>query len=1386
MREHSRSPVYRSCLRHLVILVTLLVASRRCDVSANSQVLRKCHMKPFGCHKPPSGTVETIDAVPDPETFYRDYVRKHIPVLIKGGAVHWPAAQKWPGNDQYLTEAFGDEVFEVDFRKVWKGSFVFTKKMKFREFLKIYRDEPVYLDSPMSISSQMYKDMELPRFLACNEPSDLLTSINLLYSSGNTSYVIHHDGLDNILTVVSGRKSVLVSHPKFSRHLYMNNFTVLPGLAPLDPEEIDLVKYPLVAEVDYSIAELEAGDMLFIPQFWFHQVRSEEDPNIAFSIWFEQFTECNARAEKEYNTLLQIVETSELFSRCVEEQPKETSCKPGPPPPLSQIVASLSQEQKEIWLTTSNTGEIEEAKPVPDKTMASGYSIPVLGLGTAQMNEKTYDAVLFALKSGYRMIDTAQSYTYSEESIGRAIKDSGVPREDIFIITKLAPTFFGSGPTKKSVDVSLEKLGTNYIDLFLIHSPYCEEEVADGDDGYHRCPLDNPNASWEESWQAMEELHREGKIRSLGVSNFYPKLLSKLVDMAKVPVSLVQNWFDPFYQDQATREFCRQHDIVYQGYSTLGTVWPDTFDPPIANPVLTNVDLLAIADSMDQSVPNIVLRWAIQKDVVVIPKAVTEKHILNNLNVLDQDLSESHMDYINHAIVPVKIHEDGEPILDEDVLKRIMGFNVEENPEAHMPDFRMPSGHTIPVFGLGTAGMMEKTYDLVLFALKAGYRMIDTAQSYYRYNSEEEVGRAIKDSGIPREEIFLVTKLSPRFFGRDLTLSTVQDSLKKLGVDYIDLLLIHDRDCSDPHYQCEPGEPKASWEESWKAMEEMHNEGKVRSLGVSNFYPKHLEKLLAMAKVPVSVVQNWFDPFYRDEATREFCKQHGIVYQGYSTLGGMWTEWMFRKKKVEKAKNPVLTSPILAKLSKTLDIPVANIVLRWALQKGVVIIPKSVKTERILNNLEVLKMELNKLSIRVVDEKIAPVKIDEDGLPSVYTDEKEWDRIIGSSNDSEQEEEEEDVQGQKNSEHQKRTKLFELVNPEDETIFVGSDSGTMYALDGETGKVKWTFTTEDDLGSSPAFSPDRSVVYFGTEDGHVNALQAKDGHVLWRYKTGGAVTCSPSVGPDGTVYIGTLDNQMYAFTPDGSVKWSRDLGGEIWIHLALAHDGELVYVGTMAETNSNAFALDTQTGAPVWSFKAAGPIFTGPVLSPDGRYVYYSSKDSHIYTLMADTGSLVRKFDIGEHHDGIDSSPVIGRDGTLFVGTRGGSVMAVDIEQGKLKWEKEFGGDHEILSPPALDNEGYLYIGSGDGNLLKLKQEDGSVVWKFPAGEEIWSGPRLDKHGRVYVGSISGPVFCVDRETGRVVWSHETEGPVVATPLITVEHQYVYEYGQGTETKTEL
>ena len=338
------------------------------------------------------------------------------------------------------------------------------------------------------------------------------------------------------------------------------------------------------------------------------------------------------------------------------------------------------------------------------------------------------------------MIDTAQAYHHSEESIGQAVKDSGIPRGDIFIISKLAPRYFGSGPTKQSVDVSLEKLGTDYIDLFLIHAPDCYEgQGGDDEDDLFRCPPDNPNASWEESWKAMEKLHKQGKLRSLGVSNFYPKHLKALLALAEVPVSVVQNWFDPFYRDEATREFCQKHGIVYQGFSTLGTRWAEYLDMPIKNPILTHDIFRDLSISLDASVANIVLRWAIQKDVVVIPKAVSEKHIINNLNVLEMDLSEMVSLEIDD-ITPLAIDEDGEPILNLAEWTRVRG-GMDDNQQGVAQEQLVDDGHSltelIEIVNEEDETVFIRSDDGKMYALdgKSGHVkwIFSTSQSTFQY-----------------------------------------------------------------------------------------------------------------------------------------------------------------------------------------------------------------------------------------------------------------------------------------------------------------------------------------------------------------------------------------------------------------------------------------------------------------------------------------------------------------------------------------------------------------------------------------------------------------------------------------------------------------------------
>lgn len=242
---------------------------------------------------------------------------------------------------------------------------------------------------------------------------------------------------------------------------------------------------------------------------------------------------------------------------------------------------------------------------------------------------------------------------------------------------------------------------------------------------------------------------------------------------------------------------------------------------------------------------------------------------------------------------------------------------------------KMNNGVEIPRFGLGTfqskAG--EETYNAVRWALEMGYRHIDTAALY---GNEEDVGRAIADSGIPREEIFLVTKVWNDDQGYESTFRALEASLRRLKTDYVDLYLIH-------------WPVKGLRHETWKAMVEIYKQGKARAVGVSNYTIRHLEELLPNTELVPAANQIEFSPFLYRKALLEYCVQHGIVVEAYSPLA-----------RAQKLEDPRLTA-MAQKYGKT----PAQIALRWALQHDLVVIPKSVRKERILENASIFNFELS-------------------------------------------------------------------------------------------------------------------------------------------------------------------------------------------------------------------------------------------------------------------------------------------------------------------------------------------------------------------------------------------------------------------------------------------
>ncbi|MEK3732880.1 MULTISPECIES: aldo/keto reductase [Paenibacillus] len=251
-------------------------------------------------------------------------------------------------------------------------------------------------------------------------------------------------------------------------------------------------------------------------------------------------------------------------------------------------------------------------------TLNNGVKMPVLGFGVYQIPdaEECENAVYEALSAGYRLIDTAAGYL-NEEAVGRAIKRSGVPREELFITTKIWVQDAGYESTKLAFAKSLKKLQLDYLDLYLIHQPF-------GD--YYG------------TWRAMEELYREGIIKAIGVSNFMPDRLMDLIVHNEIVPAVNQIETHPFYQQTESAAFLKGQGVQHQSWAPFAEGRGNLF----GNEVLTS-----IAEQHNKSVAQIVLRWLVQREIVVIPKSVRKERIIENFNIFDFALSADDMERIS-------------------------------------------------------------------------------------------------------------------------------------------------------------------------------------------------------------------------------------------------------------------------------------------------------------------------------------------------------------------------------------------------------------------------------------------------------------------------------------------------------------------------------------------------------------------------------------------------------------------------------------------------------------------------------------------------------------------------------------------------------------------
>ena len=243
----------------------------------------------------------------------------------------------------------------------------------------------------------------------------------------------------------------------------------------------------------------------------------------------------------------------------------------------------------------------------------SGYEMPLIGIGTFMMTpDEAENSVLNALQSGYRLIDTANAYV-NEKAVGRGMHNSGVPREDVFLETKLWPTLYQD---ETAVDKTLERIGTDHIDLMLLHQP-----AGDYISGY----------------RLLEKGVKEGKIRSIGLSNFSIKQIRQIMDVCEIRPAVVQVECHPYYPQDELRAFLKENGIAIQAWFPLGHGDKSLMQQPLFE---------ELSKKYKKSVGQVILRWHIQMGNIVIPGARSKSHIIDNIDIFDFELDDSEMSEI--------------------------------------------------------------------------------------------------------------------------------------------------------------------------------------------------------------------------------------------------------------------------------------------------------------------------------------------------------------------------------------------------------------------------------------------------------------------------------------------------------------------------------------------------------------------------------------------------------------------------------------------------------------------------------------------------------------------------------------------------------------------
>ncbi|WIA08297.1 hypothetical protein OEZ85_007740 [Tetradesmus obliquus] len=622
---------------------------------------------------------------------------------------------------------------------------------------------------------------------------------------------------------------------------------------------------------------------------------------------------------------------------------------------------------------------------MPTARLNSGYDIPLVGLGTWKSSPgQVRAAVLAAVRCGYRHIDCAAAYN-NEHEIGAALEEllaeGVVTRDQLFITTKLWNSDHGN--VEAALRRSLAALRLTYLDLYLIHWPVT------GCSG----PVLTPSTG--ETWAAMEGCVEAGLTRSIGVSNFSRAKLQQLLDspQLKIRTAVLQIEAHPYWPNSALLSWAAAQGLHVTAYSPLGS--PDSerllnrpkhtaaaADAPAgsssaaaaveAPQLMQHPMVQEMARRHGKSGAQVLIRWALQRSTSVLPKSANPERIKANLDVLSWSLADADMAALSRLAEvapqrmvdgsfwlseqgPYKTLEDlwGEPQPDLQALRQqVLGRYT--NLDKPQPTAQLSSGAVMPLLGLGTwKSEPGQVRAAVLAAVRCGYRHIDCAAIY---GNEQEVGAALAEllaeGVVSRQQLFITGKLWNSSHGAKDVQPALNKTLLDLGLDYLDLFLIHwpVTGCSGPVLTPSTGE-------TWAAMEACVEAGLTRSIGVSNFSRVKLQQLLdsPQLKIRPVVLQIEAHPYWSNSALLSWAAAQGLHVTAYSPLGSPDSAAIMQRG--DDARR-LLEEPALLRIAEQCGKSPAQVLIRWALQRGTSVLPKSANPGRIASNFDVLDWQL--------------------------------------------------------------------------------------------------------------------------------------------------------------------------------------------------------------------------------------------------------------------------------------------------------------------------------------------------------------------------------------------------------------------------------------------